>query len=389
MMISKRVAGFLGSLPSSLLQQTHSLYSPLRQVVTACADALGVLRCVLLNLWHVSSARDRCLSYGNLGSCLHYRGDLELGVGLGLRLGLVLALTLGKTDNAACDALAHAFSHAEVFLGSCGMLNLVVVIFALVENHGATEHRVGAAEHDKKITLLVLRLSAPADRHLLKVTDAAIHNVEVSVALFGTEWVINTAGGFASVLKIAILMNLHSMHAWLDAPEASENSSEITGLLFKLNAAARIRVAEEIELARGLDSFGRLLHSSVIAIKRSSLEGLDVARTDGRALGVGVALSGGLTIGTVAAITAEATAVREDLATAQTAVKTLPVLLGHVLLTWGGLVSLTLLLLLLLGVSSRHDDCQGTQELHFQAFRISYLWLSNKVLNKLHSTEIR
>ena len=319
-----------------------------------------------MNLRDENFARYRCLSDGNLGSCLH--GDLlsnKLGRGLSNRLGRVLTLTFSKTDNAASDAFAHALSKTNVLLGSSRMLNLVVVIFAFVENHGAAENGVGATELDKKITHLVLRFSAPADRHILKVTNAALINVEVCVALFRTEWVINSAGGLASILKVTIFMNLHALHAWLDAPEASLNGSKITWLLFKLNTAARVGVAKEIELTGGFDSLLRLGQSSVIGVKRCSLESLDIARADGGALRVDVTLSGRLTDSIAITATAEA-------------------LLRNVLLAWLGQV-----LLALLGVSSNHDDGQGTHKLHFQVFRISYLCLSNKVLNKLHSTEIR
>ena len=333
-----------------------------------------------MNLRDQGFARYNCLSDGNLGSCLH--GDLgnnKLGIGLSNRLGLALTLTLSKTDNAASDAFAHAFSETNVLLGSSRMLNLIVVIFAFVENHGAAENGVGATELDKKITHLVLRLCAPADRHILKVTNAAIRNVEVCVALFRTEWVINAAGGLASILKVTIFMNLHALHAWLDAPEASLNGSKITWLLFKLNAAARVGVPKEIELTGGFDSLRRLGDSTVIGIKRCSCERLDVARADGGTLSVDVTLSGRLA--DTEAITAQATADREDLATAEA---TGEALLRNVLLTWSGHV-----LLALLRVSSGHHDGQGTHELHFQVFRISYHCLGNKVLNKLHSTEIR
>lgn len=268
-----------------------------------------------MNLRDLGFARYNCLSDGNLGSCLH--GDLrnnKLGIGLSNRFGLVLTLTLCKTDNAASDAFAHAFSKTNVLLSSSRMLNLVVVIFAFVKNHGATENGVRATELDKKITHLVLRLSAPADRHILKVTNAALRNVEVCVALFRTEWVINTAGGLASILEVTIFMNLHSLHAWLDAPEASLNGSKITWLLFKHNTAARVGVAKEIELTGGFDSLRWLGDSSVIGIKRCSLESLNVARADGGALRVDVTLSGRLA--DTVAITAQATADRADLTTA-------------------------------------------------------------------------
>ena len=160
-------------------------------------------------------------------------------VNLLLDLGL-LGLTLGKGDDAASDAPAHTFSETSLAVLRRRVLNLVVVILTLVEDDGATNDGVGTAQVNKKISVLVLSSGVPAGLNLLEVTNTAIEDVELGVALLGAIGVEDAASRLAAILEVTVLMNFHSVETRLDAIELTNDASKVTTrLLLKLKTAAR------------------------------------------------------------------------------------------------------------------------------------------------------
>ena len=206
-------------------------------------------------------------------------------------------LALSKADNAARDFAAHALTVAAFAVGSLWVLSLVEVVLSLVDNQGAADDAVGAAEVGEEVSVLVLGLAVETGLDLLDITNASVVDVLVGVAAVGTEWVIDLTRGLAAVLEIAELVDLHGVEAGSEAGELTDDGSQIVGLLSQLEGAARHRVAEEIELARGDDLSILLGRSLPIRVNGLDVVGLDIAGADGaaadpgEAVGVSVAIA--------------------------------------------------------------------------------------------------
>ena len=74
---------------------------------------------------------------------------------------------------------------------------------------------------------------------MLDITNTAIMDVELRVALLGAERVVNAAGRLAAVLEISVLVHLHGVKTGLDAIELTNDAGQVMGLLLKLKTAAR------------------------------------------------------------------------------------------------------------------------------------------------------
>jgi len=215
-----------------------------------------------------------------------------------------LLLTLGEANHAAGDALALTLTVATLTLVGGGVLGLVVVVLSFVKNKGASDNAVGAGEHDKGISVLVLSLGVPTALNLLDITNAALVDILVRVATVGTEGVEHFTSGLAAPLEVAELVDLEGVEAGLDALELTDQGGVVAGLLLKSDAAAGVRVAEEVELARGLDGL-RLDLMLPVGVDGLSVVGLDVAGAVGAAaapLERGVAVVRGSLVATVSGL---------------------------------------------------------------------------------------
>ena len=153
----------------------------------------------------------------------------------------------------------------------------------------ATDNRVGSTQHHERVSILVLGATVPASLALLDVTDAAVVDVLVRVAVVGAERIKHIAGRLAAVLEVTVLVDLQGVEAGLDVLELADHGDEVTGLLRELDAAHRVRVSEEVELARGLDRLRSLIALPVVVHRLGHL-GRNVTRTEGAAAHPGVAL---------------------------------------------------------------------------------------------------
>jgi len=61
-------------------------------------------------------------------------------------------------------------------------------------------------------------------------------------------------------------VNLKAVLALVDAPEGADQACVVAWLLLNVEAALRVRVAQEIELARGLDSLSGWLLSLIVGV---------------------------------------------------------------------------------------------------------------------------
>jgi hypothetical protein len=199
------------------------------------------------------------------------------------RLGLLGLLTLGETDNAACNSVAHAFLEAALTVVCLWVLGLVEVILSFVEDHGASDNGVGSAEVGEEVSVLVLSVSVETALDVLEVTDASVVDVEMRVAVLGTEWVIDVAGGLAAVLQITVLVDLEGMEARFDVFELSDDGSKIVRLLSELKSAFGVGVSEEIELARGNDLLCFLWGRLPVVIDGLNIPGLNITGADSAA----------------------------------------------------------------------------------------------------------
>ena len=193
------------------------------------------------------------------------------------RLGHLGLLTLGETDNTACNSFAHTFTETALAIVCLWVLGLVEIIFSLVKDHGASDNRVGSAEVDEEVSVLVLGAGVESGLEVLEVTDASVVDVEMRVTVLGAEGVIDVAGGLTAVLQITKLVDLEGMEAGLDVLELSDDGSKIVGLLSELERAFGVRVAEEIELAGGNDLLFLLWGSFPVVIDGLGIPGLNIA----------------------------------------------------------------------------------------------------------------
>ena len=95
------------------------------------------------------------------------------------RVGLGWLLALGEPDNAARDAGTLTFSESALSVLRHRVLSLIVVILALVQNHGTSNDRVWSAQVRKQVSVLVLGVGVKAGLHLLKIANASVVDVLV------------------------------------------------------------------------------------------------------------------------------------------------------------------------------------------------------------------
>ena len=153
-----------------------------------------------------------------------------------LRSGLGL-LTLGEADNTAGDGLSHADTLALLTALDAWVLSHVVVVTALVDDHGAAEDGVGSGKHGEGVTVLVFSVSVPTAHDHLEITDTAVMHVEVRMAPRGTEWVEDGSDAAAAVLEVTVLVDLEAVLARSDSFEFSHDGNEVIWGLGKSDTA--------------------------------------------------------------------------------------------------------------------------------------------------------
>lgn len=205
-------------------------------------------------------------------------GSLEEG--LGDSLGL-LDLTLGETNNATCDPLALAFSEAALTIVSLGVFGLIEIVLSFVKNERAANDGVGSAKVGKKVSVLVLSVGIETSLDVLAITDTALGDIEVRVALLGTEGVENLTSRLAAVLQITELVDLEGVKTGLETLEFTDELSQVTRLLGNGETTGGVRVAEEIELASGSDGLSLLGGVLPVGINGGSVVGLDITGSEG------------------------------------------------------------------------------------------------------------
>ena len=84
-------------------------------------------------------------------------------------------------------------------------------------------------------------------------------------------------------------MNLKAVLALVDAPEGADQACVVAWLLLNVEAALRVRVAQEIELARGLDSLSGWLLSLIVGVDWGDVSQGGVGGRDSAASAVVVA----------------------------------------------------------------------------------------------------
>ena len=84
-------------------------------------------------------------------------------------------------------------------------------------------------------------------------------------------------------------MDLEAVLALVDAPEGANKAGVVAWLLLDVEAALRVRVAQEIELARGLDSLIGWLLSLIVGVDWSDVSKGGVGGSDSAASAVVVA----------------------------------------------------------------------------------------------------
>lgn len=164
-------------------------------------------------------------------------------------VGLGRLLALGKTDNAARDAGTLTLSESALSVLRHWVLSLIVIILALVQNHGASNDRVRSAQVHEQVSVLVLGVGVEAGLQLLNIANASVVDVLVRVATVRAEGVVDVASGLASVFEVTELVDLKGVEAGLDHLEFANDRGKIVWLLSQLKGAAGVRVAQEIELA--------------------------------------------------------------------------------------------------------------------------------------------
>ena len=113
---------------------------------------------------------------------------------------LLLLNLVGKSDDAAGDLFAFTLTEAAQTIRSFRVLNLIVVIFSLVNGHGATNDGVRSAQVYKEVSVFVLSVGIEAGLDLLNVADTALVNVLVRVSTVGAEGVKDASSGLTAVL---------------------------------------------------------------------------------------------------------------------------------------------------------------------------------------------
>ena len=199
-------------------------------------------------------------------------------------LGLGL-LTLGEADDAAGDALALTLTVAALTVLSHWVLSLIVVIFTLIHDHGASNNTVRSAQLNKQISVLVLGVCVEASLDLLDIANSAVIDILVGVTSVGTEWVEDLAGGLAAVLEITELVDLEGVETWLQVLESTNDGGQIVRLLSELNASAGVGVSEEVEFAGSNDLLLGLGVALEVQVDWGNVVGLHIAGADGGAAG--------------------------------------------------------------------------------------------------------
>ena len=99
-------------------------------------------------------------------------------------------------------------------------------------------------------------------------------------------------------------MDLEAVLALVDAPEGADQTGVVAWLLLDVEAALRVRVAQEIELARGLDKLIGWLLSLIVGVDWSDVSQSSVAWGDSAASAVVVATGRGGDSGSASAAVA-------------------------------------------------------------------------------------
>lgn len=161
------------------------------------------------------------------------------------------ALSLRKSDDTAGDTLAHTLAVAALAALDFTVLGDVVVVGSFIHDNGATDNRLGATQVSHTVSAIVLSLEVKSALELLDVSDAAIINVLVRLALRSVVGVENVTNGLTAVGEVAVLVNFHGVQARADSLEQSKVSKMVINILGEVDSAVGLGVAKEVELACG------------------------------------------------------------------------------------------------------------------------------------------
>lgn len=114
--------------------------------------------------------------------------------------------------------------------------------------------------------MFVLSVGIESGLNVLDITAATVVDIVMRVALCSSEWVVDVTSRIATMLEVTELVNLEGMKTWLQSGELSCQFNEIVNILLEFDTSRRLGVSEEVELARGSDSFGLWGLSEVVGI---------------------------------------------------------------------------------------------------------------------------